>query len=54
MFDKAADCFRSALRSVEYLYNIKPVYVYEIIGNYYDVKSLHSIQKIEAKLYSII
>ncbi len=39
---------------VEYLYNIKPVYVYEIIGNYYDVKSLHSIQKIEAKLYSII
>lgn len=35
---------------VEYLYNIKPVYVYEIVGHYYDVKSLQSIEKIESKL----
>ncbi len=39
---------------VEYLYNIKPVYVYEIVGNYYDVKSLQSIQEIETKLDSAI
>lgn len=35
---------------VEYLYNIKPVYIYEIVGNYYDVKSLHSIQTLEQLL----
>ncbi len=35
---------------VEYLYNIKPVHVYEIVGNYYDVKSLQSIQKLEHRL----
>lgn len=35
---------------VEYLYNLKPVYVYEIVGNYYDVKSLHSIQLLEQRL----
>lgn len=37
---------------VEYLYTIKPVYVYEIVGNYYDVKSLHSIQTLERRLDS--
>ena len=35
---------------VEYLYNIKPVYVYEIVGNYYDVKSLQSIQLLAQRL----
>ena len=35
---------------VEYLYKIKPVYVYEIIGNYYDTKTMKSIENIEQRL----
>lgn len=39
---------------IEYLYSIKPVYVYEIVGNYYDVKSLHSIQILEQRLDAVV
>ena len=35
---------------VEYLYKIKPVYVYQIIGNYYDTKTMKSIENIEQRL----
>lgn len=35
---------------VEYLYKIKPIYVYEIIGNFYDVKTVQSISKLEQRL----
>lgn len=35
---------------LEYLYLLKPVYVYKIDGCYYDVKSLQSIEKLEEKL----
>ncbi len=35
---------------VEYLYKIKTVYVYEIIGNYYDTKSPKAIERLEQRL----
>ncbi len=35
---------------VEYLYKNKPVSVYQITGNYYDMKSLQSLEKVKQKL----
>lgn len=39
---------------VEYLYQMKPVHVYEIVGDYYDVKSLQSIEKLKQKLDTLV